>query len=200
MAPRRALDASAFDDHRHQRGTDMKAFLVAAFGLALTFTGTARASDVAFSLHGERSSEGQIDGVLHGLKDNALSQPASISLTVTPYHGDFLPFSESFFTSGISSEGSLMVSDGDVSGHYGFADNFTRDYLRFDIGADTFDANLSGEPIFLTSYDGPGEGGYITFAVLAAPEPRVWLLLALGIGGIGEALRRWPRRAGFLLA
>lgn len=178
----------------------MKAFLVAAFGLALTSTGTARASDVAFSLHGERSSEGQIDGILHDLKDNALSQPTSISLTVTPYHGDFQPFSESFFPSGISSAGALMLSGVDVSGQYGFADNFTPDYIRFDIGADTFDANLSGEPIFLTSNDGPGEGGYMTFSVLAAPEPSVWLLLALGIGGIGEALRRWPRRAGFVLA
>ena len=171
----------------------MKALLAAILCLAFAVAPAAHATDVAFSLHGERGTEGQIDGVLRGLSDTSSSDPTSISLTVTPYYADFAPFSKTYLSGAFSPSGLLTIQAGQISGSYGFADLDSTDYLNFDIGTNTFNASLDGEMIFLNPDDGISEGGFMTFDVLAAPEPNTWLLLALGLAMIGEVLRRSRR-------
>ena len=169
--------------------------LASAFGAAaiLILASGAHATNVTFQAHGERTSDGYVDGTLYGLGDSGASSPTGVSFDANSYAGDWGDLSD-YFSLSSATAGKLTITDGIVD-YDGFS--FTDPLGDVLLVADQsdFTAEFEGHYFFKSAADGVPEGGFVSFQVSPAPEPATWSLLLLAVCLAGLALRQRIRVA-----
>ena len=113
-------------------------------------------------------------------------------------------FGNNYTLSGLAAHGSynIPIVQADYDQDVGFSISVTIGSHTYWSPGITEETNLTGGYV---DYGGtlndvdftPVEVGNIQASLGAAPEPASWALMILGLGGVGAALRRNPRRAPF---
>ena len=166
--------------------------VMALAGALAGFSSTSvKADTIQFALHGERFSDGVLQGTFFGLADSGTSTPTAMSVTGTSYYDSYPSFSEYLGGSDFQTSGGFDIVNGQVvSGNFSFSDPKTHDQLTLDTVADSFSASIENKLFYLRPQDQPTEGGYMTYSLSAAPEPSVWILMLAGVGALGLKLKR----------
>ena len=170
---------------------------------ALTATAAQAQYKLDINMHGERGTYGAIDATFFDVQSDGSGQPSGAYMVVTPYYApdiyrEFIPSADftvsNAFGSGPSA-GQLIK--------YDFADTLNGDTFSLSFDQDpsspyyldpTFTAVINGQSFFAYPQESSFEGGFVNYAVSAAPEPSVWASLCMGVGLLGAALRRRARR------
>jgi hypothetical protein len=171
-----------------------KTFLAGAAAIGVTSVlaaAPAQATNFDFSFVSDEFNPGTVTGVLEGLTNGLSVDPTDILITSAPVTGLSYPFEMS--PTSFTYSGGFTVSGGVVTGaDFTAGTDADGDVL---LGLNAFFGNGFG--IVGTSDAAANGSGFAgaTYTPVGVPEPANWVLMLVGFGGLGAAMRSRRKRA-----